>query len=164
VVAAAALLGVGAAGAAFVLDRHPGAPSRLRALAAGAVRRLTAFLPGAGEAAAAAVQPRRPARLACTAAVAVGGRGELRPVTTLGAADRATVLFQWAPRSTRADAERRAVRALAAQRCATVVAVGRRGAVATTADGATVRALAARAPGASVQLAAAGTRELCVLD
>jgi len=51
-----------------------------------------------------------------------------------------------------------------AQRGAVVAAVGRRGAVATTADGATLRALASRAPGAAAQLAAAGTRELCALD
>jgi hypothetical protein len=163
--AAAALVALGAAGAALVVERHPGAPGRLRAVAAGGVRRLTGDSPAAGGPdGAAAPQPRRPARLACVPAVAVGRPGELRSLAGLGAAERATALFQWAPGRATAAAERGAVQALGAQRGAAVAAVGRRGAVAATADGATLRALAARAPGAAAQLAAAGTRELCALD
>jgi hypothetical protein len=95
-------------------------------------------------------------------AVAAGAPGELRTVARLAAGERATAVFQWAPG--RGAAERGALRARAAQRSVAVTPLGSRGAVALTADGATLRDLAARAPGGSAQLAAAGTRELCVLD
>jgi hypothetical protein len=56
------------------------------------------------------------------------------------------------------------VRAYAAARGIPVVALGKRGAIAVTGDGPALRALVAHAPRATTQLAAAGTRELCVLD
>jgi hypothetical protein len=157
---ALALVAAGAAGAAFVLDRHPGAPARLRALVAGGARRAAAL----GDGGAGVSQPPRPGRLACVPAVTVGRPGELRPLPALGAPDRATALWQWPRGAGSAGRERQALRDLAGARALAVVPVGRGGALAVTADGATPRALAARAPGATAQLAAAGTRELCVLD
>jgi hypothetical protein len=152
--AAVALVGAGALGAALLLDRHPGAAARLRALFARAEHQVADAVAGAG----------RPPSLACTPAVAVGAPGELRTLGALGPADRATALLRWAPGTAGAGAERQAVRAYAASRGIAVVPLGKRGAVAVTSDGPALRALAARAPRATPQLAAAGTRELCVLD
>lgn len=159
------LVALGAAGAAWVVARHPSAPARLRALAANKLGRARALLPGGPEAfGVAGPAGPRPARLACTPAIAPGARGELRTVAQLAAGERATAVFQWPAGRAGAGAERGALRALATGRGLTAAPLGRRGAVAITADGATLRALVARAPSAPPQLAAAGTRELCVLD
>jgi len=156
---------VGAVGLAVVAERHPGAPRRMRAVAAGVARRLAAVLPGGDTSGGTDPgSPARPGRLACTAAVTVGAPGELRAVATLGAAERATVLFRWDEGRAGARAERQAVQALAVERGVAPRPVGGDGDLAVTADGATLRALTTRAPGAVAQLAVAGTRELCVLD
>lgn len=159
------LVALGAAGAALVVARHSGAPARLRWLAMDGLGRARALVAGgAGPLGSGRATAPRPGRLACTPAVAPGARGELRTVAQLAAGERATAVFQWAAGRAGAAAERGALRALATARGFAAMPLGRHGAVAVTADGATLRALAARAPGAPPQLAAAGTRELCVLD
>lgn len=152
---------VGAIATARVLDRHPGAAARLSALAAGGTRRAAAAFGGDD---ADGAQPGRARRVACVPAVTVGAPGELRPLAGLAAGDRATAIFQWPAGRAGAGPERQAVRTLAAARGVTVAALGRGGAVVATADGPTLRALAARAPAAAVHLAVSGTRELCVVD
>jgi hypothetical protein len=156
-----AAVAAGVAAAARGLERRPGAAARISALAAGGKRRAAAAFGGGDDAD--GPQPARRGRLACVPAVTVGAPGELRPVATLGPGDRATAIFQWPPASRAAGTERQAVRTLASARGVAVATAGR-GAVVATADGPTLRALAARAPAAAVHLAVAGTRELCVVD
>lgn len=159
-----AVLGVvGVVGLVATGRRQPG--TRVRALAAGAARRMAAALPGGAAGAVDRTESSgRAARLACVPAVTVGAPGDVRALTSLGAAERATALLHWDGGRAEARAEGQAVREIAAQRGVTPLAVGGDGDLAVTADGSTLRALATRAPGATAQLAVSGTRELCVLD
>ncbi|MGZ8378500.1 MAG: hypothetical protein ACXW0Z_14835 [Gemmatirosa sp.] len=104
---------------------------------------------------------RPPAELRCAPARTVGAPGELLPVDSVPAAATATALFMWPDeRASVAARELRALREIGGPSGLRDFP-GRPRAAVLTADGTRLRAARRAAPTASVQLAVAGTTELC---
>jgi hypothetical protein len=111
---------------------------------------------------AAGATPGPPSALRCAPARTVGAPGEVRDVGAVPPSETATALFLWPEVARDRAAELRAVRALAGASQLREFP-GSPQALALTADGAVLRRARQAAPSAHVQLAAAGTRELCYL-
>ncbi len=104
---------------------------------------------------------RPPAALRCAPARTVGAPGELLSIDSVPAGATASALFLWP--DGRADAATRELRALQGVGSASALHAfpGRPRAAVLTADGTRLRAARRAAPTATVQLAVAGTTELC---
>lgn len=154
------LAGVGALGAlvvGVVLARSPG--HRMWAIAA--VRSIPMRLRLAQARVDRELQAARPAgELRCAPARTVGAPGELLPIDSVPAGATATALFLWSEEgASAASRELRALREVGGPELRDFPSRPR--AAVLTADGARLRAARRAAPSASVQLAVAGTKELC---